>query len=108
MRGNAARFLGGVGTLDVYATIGTAASPATLQRRHLTRTTLPEIVPCEGGCHGGGFELASDLQDRLISRMRSEGDGMVRCRGYREKGGRRQACDHALVYRAKLVFDGRF
>lgn len=104
------QYLLGVADLNVYSTIGSSQGDQTnRERRHITRSTIRELTECPAGCHGGGFELARDLHDRLFSRSRTEGDGHLRCRGYVDAtGGRRLACDHTLLYRARVAYDARY
>lgn len=103
-------YLLGVADLNVYVTLGPeAGDPQARERRHITKTTLRELVPCPGGCRGGGFELARDVHDRAVSRGRTELDGHLRCRGYVDQAnGRRVACGHTLLYRAAIRYDARY
>lgn len=97
----------GVSNLVVGATIG----PESLawekrERRPFDLNSLRGQVPCPNRCNGGGYDLVGDLS-RAVERQRTEAQGILRCRGYVDAGGRRKACDHTLAYRARIQYDAR-
>lgn len=99
----------GVGELNVYATVGSPTTPPDArERRHVPLRHLKPVLPCTPGCKGGGFELAFHLWETMFERQRTDATGQVRCRGYRDlAGGRRQACDHTMIFRAIVKYDPR-
>ena len=92
-----------VAFLDVYARIGAPGTEGTV--KHLTVSEVRDGIRCSNpACKKGVFDLRTDVADKFVSKMRTEGQSLVPCKGFSETGGQRSACPFLMAYALKVVY----
>jgi hypothetical protein len=102
-RVNLSEYLPGVSQIALQMLVGPPGKRAVKQET-FTMMDLPVFIRCPARCRDGGFDLVEDLYERVVSKNREEAQGIMRCRGYQDAGGRRKACNFALAYGVRVTY----